>query len=179
MSQTDQTERFYKEVWPHRAAVLRTAQFLAANHADAEDLAQETLLKAFRALDRLQKDSNPRAWLMTILRNTHIDRMRSGGADVGSLDQLEVALPAPVEQPAMSALTHDPEALLESFSDHDIIAALKSLPREIRWTLLLVDIEGLPEDQAGEILEIPVGTVKSRIHRGRRMLYETLAPSWK
>ena len=157
--------------------MLRAAQFLTANHADAEDLAQDTLLKAFNAIESLREHTNPRAWLMTIMRNTHIDHVRSRSSDDVSLEQLDAELPAATERPASAALAHDPEALLESFSDQDMIRALKSLPRDIRWTLLLVDIEGLPEDQTAEILSIPIGTVKSRLHRGRRMLCEALTPT--
>lgn len=176
MTPTSNQDRFYSELWPHRAVVLRTAKYLTHSDTDAEDLAQDSMLKAFRALDSLGEHTNSRAWLLTILRNTHIDRIRARTDNV-SLDQLECDIADDSSQPAAStALKHDPEELLESFSDREIVQALRELPREIRWTLLLVDVEGLPDDQAAQILQIPVGTVKSRLHRGRKMLFHSLEP---
>jgi RNA polymerase sigma-70 factor (ECF subfamily) len=174
MRRADNIGRFYSELWPHRAVVLRSALFLTRSEADADDLAQETMLKAFKALDTLRDQTNPRAWLLTILRYTHIDRLRAKDEQV-SLDQLEYDIPSdPAHAASAAEPEHDPDALLENFSDHEVIQALRELPREIRWTLLLVDVEGLPHDQAAEVLQIPVGTVKSRLHRGRKMLFHSL-----
>jgi RNA polymerase sigma-70 factor (ECF subfamily) len=170
------TQRFYSEIWPHAATVLRTAQFLCRDTAEADDLAQEVMLKGFRHLDQLQPGSDVKAWLMTILRNTRVDRLRSAAAhnrDV-SLDQLAgepEAVEGPVQEP-----WGEPEAVLEEFSDRQVIAGLKELPEEIRWTLLLVDVEGMDQAEAAEILKVPVGTIKSRAHRGRAMLRGALTP---
>ena len=173
----DPSARFYAELWPHAAVVLRTARFLCRDEAEADDLAQEVMLKAYRALEQLQKDSDARAWLMTILRNTRIDRLRSSSARQGemSLEQLAAEPAAAVEGDSDVAWS-EPEELLEAFSDRQVIAALKELPEEIRWTLLLVDVEGLDQAEAARILDVPVGTVKSRAHRGRGMLRQALAP---
>jgi RNA polymerase sigma-70 factor, ECF subfamily len=173
----DPAARFYAEVWPHAAVVLRTAQFLCRNEAEADDLAQEVMLKAFRHLDQLRERSDAKAWLMTILRNTRIDRIRSDAAherDV-SLEQLVADPPAPAEV-SRERVWSEPESVLQEFSDRQIITALKELPEEIRWTLLLVDVEGIDQAEAAKILEVPVGTVKSRAHRGRAMLREALTP---
>ena len=178
MTHDDATRLFYELVWPHRAMVLRTAQFLARNFAEAEDLAQETLVKAFRSIsqyDQATRADGAKAWLSTILRNTWIDHLRSAGRHDRPLsaDDQEIDIPdtRPSENPPDSA---DPAALLEQFSDADMITALRTLPAEIRWTLLLVDVESLDHAQAAEILQVPEGTVKSRAHRGRRMLRERL-----
>ena len=136
------TQRFYDLAWPHLAAVLRTARVLTGNSADAEDLAQETMLKAFRSIDRFREGTDARAWLMTILRRTRIDRLRASSSSAGTI----------------------------------VIDALRGLPEEIRWTLLLVDVEGMDHAEAAEILRVPVGTIKSRTHRGRAMLREALLP---
>ena len=173
----DANARFYAEVWPHAAVVLRTAQFLSHNETEADDLAQEVMLKAFRHLDQLREGSDSKAWLMTILRNTRIDRIRSKaghGRDV-SLEHLPIEPPAPAET-SPGNTWEEPEAVLQEFSDRQIITALKELPEEIRWTLLLVDVEGMDQVEAATILDVPVGTVKSRAHRGRRMLREALTP---
>lgn len=173
----DPNARFYAEVWPHAAVVLRTAQFLCRNEAEADDLVQEVMLKAFRHLDQLRAGSDAKAWLMTILRNARVDRIRSEAGhqrDV-SLEQLGAEPRAPAKAAADSTW-NEPEAVLQEFSDRQIITALKELPEEIRWTLLLVDIEGIDQAEAAKILDVPVGTVKSRTHRGRGMLREALTP---
>lgn len=179
MDQGEATKRFYSQVWPHLATVLRTAQFLAGNVAEAEDIAQETMMKAFRSLDSFRDGTDMKAWLMTILRNTRIDRLRSAASSASnvSLDQL------PAEPPDSSgnggsgdAEWQNPEQVMQGFADQQVIDALKQLPEDIRWTLMLVDVEQMDHKDAAKVLDIPVGTVKSRTHRGRTMLREALLP---
>lgn len=173
----DASTKFYELFWPHRDAVLRTARFLMRNPIDADDLAQDTMLKAFRAMNQFQPGTDARAWLLSILRNARIDRLRSAAnrTDV-SLDQLtfEPGQSADVERVKTEDELADAAALLEQFADVEVIEALQALPEEMRWTLLLVDVEGLDFATAAEILNVPVGTVKSRAHRGRAMLKEKL-----
>lgn len=172
---------FYERVWPHRATVLRVARILVRGNADAEDLAQETLLRAYRGLHALRDDSDVRAWLLTILRHARVDFLRSKdrAPDAVSLD-------AAADQPSRGAdedpadasvATWDkPEEILNGFSDQQVIEALQKLPEDIRLTLLLVDVEQLDHADAARILDVPVGTVKSRTHRGRGMLRAALLP---
>lgn len=171
------TERFYDEVWPHAAVVLRTARFLSGNDTEADDLAQEVMLKAFRRLGQFQPGTDMKAWLLTILRNTRIDRLRARTAEKRdvSLEALAGDPPAAEGGNPLDAWD-EPGAVLERFSDQQVIEALNALPEEIRWTLLLVDVEGLDHAEAAKILEVPVGTIKSRAHRGRGMLRGRLAP---
>lgn len=181
MDQQEVTKRFYTEVWPHAQAVLRSAQFLTHDAAEADDLAQETMIKAFRNLDGFRAGTDMKAWLMTILRNTRIDRLRAAASAKGlvSLDHLPQEPPAPAEQPEPrdeEAVWRDPERMMQSFSDRQVIQAVHRLPEEIRWTLLLVDVEGLDHADAACVLDVPVGTVKSRAHRGRSMLRDALVP---
>jgi RNA polymerase sigma-70 factor (ECF subfamily) len=174
----DATKRFYAEVWPHAATVLRTAQYLTHDQAQADDLSQEVMLKAFRHLDQLQPGTDAKAWLMTILRHTRIDRIRAAAAhqrDV-SLEDLGSEPAATATGDATDEVWNEPEAVLQEFSDQQVIEALKKLPEEIRWTLLLVDVEGMDQADAATILGVPVGTIKSRAHRGRGMLREALTP---
>lgn len=172
------TDDFYRLVWPHSATLLRTAYLLSRNHTDAEDLTQEAMLKAFRSLDSLQDESRIKPWLMSILRHCHTDRVRAAKPDELSLDQLDFDPPDrnPPETPDLSDLWHEPEEVMRLFSDEQIIAALQALPKDIRWTLLLVDIEGLDDAETAAVLDIPTGTIKSRLHRGRSMLRAALAP---
>jgi RNA polymerase sigma-70 factor, ECF subfamily len=179
LDQQQATKRFYGLVWPHLATVLRTARFLVGNAAEAEDIAQVTMMKAFKSIDSLQDATDTKAWLMTILRNTRIDHLRSGASSARnvSLGQLPI-------EPADSrpSTVHDaddwqnPTQLLQAFSDQQVIAALLQLPEDIRWTLLLVDVEQMDHKDAARILDVPVGTVKSRTHRGRAMLRQSLTP---
>lgn len=154
--------------------VLRLALILTGRAHEADDLAQDTLLKAYRAVGRFREGTNVRAWLVTILRNARMDRLRAGraGGKEVSLEELS-AEPADGSRAAVQQWMH-PREILEAFSDQQIIDVLKQLPEEIRWTLLLVDVEGLELREAAKVLEVPVGTVKSRTHRGRRMVREVL-----
>jgi RNA polymerase sigma-70 factor (ECF subfamily) len=158
--------------------VLRVARIVCGNAAEAEDLAQDTMLKAFRSIDSFADGTDVRAWLMTILRNTRIDRLRSkaaAGKQVG-LDEVGVEPPAEADAAEWYQFGDSPEEILQEFSDQQVIDALRSLPDEIRWTLLLVDVEGMDHKDAAGVLDVPVGTVKSRAHRGRQMLRQVLLP---
>ncbi len=140
------------------------------------------MLKALRAIDSFQDGSDVRAWLMTIMRRTQIDRVRAQSRRIECVPLDDEAAVDPGEEPPVPQLDKDwnaPEALLEQFEDTQIVIALRSLPDAIRWTLLLVDVEGLGHQQAAEILGIPEGTVKSRAYRGRRMLCVALGESGK
>ncbi|HEX8912806.1 MAG TPA: sigma-70 family RNA polymerase sigma factor [Humisphaera sp.] len=172
------TARFYDLVWPHAEVVLRTAKLICRSDAEAEDLAQETMFKAFKRIALLREDERVRPWLLAILRNTHIDRARVHKRNELSLDQLEFdpaesEMPEP-NDPALHAA--DPDAAIGGLADRDVIRAVRKLPRDIRHTLLLVDVEGMQDAEAAAALSIPLGTVKSRLHRGRNMLREALYP---
>jgi RNA polymerase sigma-70 factor (ECF subfamily) len=183
LQDADKSKRFYEVIWPHAAAVLRTARVLAGRLADAEDLAQETLLKAFKSLDLLREGSDAKAWLMAILRNARIDRARaeSHSARDVSLEQMggeveDRSTQVEVDGADGRRCWEDPEQVLQSFGDEQMIAALRGLPDDIRWTLLLVDVEGINHADAAEVLQVPEGTIKSRVHRGRAMLRQALLP---
>lgn len=176
-----QAERFHAIAWPWLADVLRTATILTGkNDADAHDLAQETMLRAFRGIDGfIGSTADAKRWLLTILRNCRTDRLRTitGSRPPVSLDAIELdaadeANPSSADDGAWS----EPRDLLNRFADAEIIKALNELPEEIRWTLLLADVEGLDGKEVAEILGVPVGTVKSRTSRGRAMLRAALLP---
>ena len=179
MDRQTPAQRFHRLVWPHREAVLRVASILTGDADEAEDLAQEAMLKAHKAIDRFVGD-DARAWTLAILRNARIDRLRSRASAAGtvSLDAIEhdPADPSPVAPADREPAWDRPEALLEAFGDGQVIAALRALPEDLRWTLLLVDVEGLGHADAAGVMGVPVGTVKSRAHRGRAMLRESLLP---
>lgn len=169
--------KFHETFWPYRDVVLRTARLLIRNPADADDLAQETMIKAFRSMHQFQSGTDVKAWLLSILRNARIDRLRSTAKHAKlSLDDLmfEPGQSFDVVYEKTDDALVNVEALMEQFADTEIIEALQTLPEEIRWTLLLVDVEELEFATAAQIMNIPVGTVKSRAHRGRTMLKNKL-----
>jgi len=174
----DQAGRFKRLAWPEMAVVLRTAQCLTRREAEAEDLAQETMVKAMRAIDTYQDGTNIRAWLLTILRRTHIDRLRAHRprpAEV-PLDEtmLESADDRSASAGAFDEQWNEPEQLMSRFDDEAVVEALRQLPEDIRWTLLLVDVERMEHAAAADVLGVAVGTIKSRAHRGRAMLRDHL-----
>ena len=171
------TERFYALVWPQLKTLARLARILERSEPDADDLVQETMLKAYRSLDQYRDGTNIKAWLMAILRHVRIDRLRANPPQQKprSLDSLAVE-PMSLTVTGVESEWENPHEILEAFSDSEIIDALQLLPEEIRLTLLLVDVERMDHRDAAEVLEVPVGTIKSRTHRGRAMLREALLP---
>jgi RNA polymerase sigma-70 factor, ECF subfamily len=172
-----QKERFERLAWPCLPVLLRTARYLTRDSHRAEDLVQETMLKAYRAMESFADGTDIRAWLLTILRRTHLDNVRAEQRR-GPAVSLEQAPPVEAEAED-DAGRHDqqwdnPGELMECFADQEVIDALKELPEDIRWTLLLVDVEQLDQAVAAQVLDVPVGTVKSRAHRGRKMLRDRL-----
>jgi RNA polymerase sigma-70 factor (ECF subfamily) len=164
--------RFYELISPHSNQVMQVARLLAHNETDAEDLSQDTMLKAFRRIDDLRDRDRIGPWLLTILRNTFIDRTRTRKHRPLSLDELEYEPADRNATPASAANPHvdNPDAAINWLGDKSLISAVRQLPREIRRTVLLVDVEGMQEAEAARALNIPVGTVKSRLHRGRNLL---------
>ena len=147
-----------------------TALRLTRNEADAQDLVQDTYVKAFRARRQFKSGTNLKAWLFTILHNTFRNRRRDLSRDPVDVDSERLDL-AP---PADTADTPEEQMLREAMGP-DLQAALDALPEAFREAVWLRDVEEFPYGEIAEMLGIPVGTVMSRISRGRRMLYDTLA----
>jgi RNA polymerase sigma-70 factor, ECF subfamily len=165
-------EEFEREALPHLDVMYGLARRLTGGDAArAEDLLQESVLKAWRAWDRFEVGTNCRAWLLTILRNTFLnDRRRADvrGEAVG-YDDVADHPPLPVLYEA------DPEGrVLERIVGGEIARAIEELPAEFRVPVVLADVEGLGYQEIAEELGIPVGTVKSRIFRGRKRLQDRL-----
>ncbi len=178
--QEDPTDQFYRQIWPQAPALLRVALQLTGQQSDAEDLVQEALIKAFRSMDSLRNRADPRAWLFTILRRTWIDRGRAVERRSEEIQPNEVLATAPApDDAADQQQRRTPAEILEEFSDQEIIAALKTVPEETRWALLLVDVQQFDQTYAAEILDVPLGTVKSRLHRGRMLVRDALLAAHK
>lgn len=153
---------FREYVLPELDVLLRVARRLTGNTADAEDLLQDALVRAFRAVDRFD-GRYPRAWLLTIVRNTHYNHLRKRRPDL--LDD-EVAQRLP-DSGVDGRLDGTAERALHDDFDPTVRAALRSLPAKHRGVIALVDLDGLTYREAADLLQVPVGTVMSRLHRAR------------
>jgi RNA polymerase sigma-70 factor (ECF subfamily) len=162
-----------EEALEHIDALYRTALRLTRNPADAEDLVQETYLRAFRFRDRFLAGSNLRAWLFKILSNAAISRFRHLSHETGdrSLDEMgEFDLHAHSVDGGGALRESAEEEALSQILDVDVRRALEELPEQFRLALLLSDVEGFSYKEIADVLDVPLGTVMSRLFRGRRML---------
>jgi RNA polymerase sigma-70 factor (ECF subfamily) len=167
----DAGDWFAREALSYVDSLYGTALRLTRRPADAEDLVQDTYLKAFRSSGQFKRGTNLKAWLFTILHNTFKNVLRHDGRNPVDVDS-EV-----VEQAAGDAAQEPtPEQILTRATlDADLQAALDDLPEAFRQAVWLRDVEEFAYAEIASMLEIPIGTVMSRISRGRRMLYERLA----
>ena len=159
---------FERVALPHLDGVLRVALALCGDRDGAEDLVQETCLKALGRFDSFRPETNCKAWLVRILRNTWIDRLRHRKV-TGPAVALDEALLVEPDAPAEPAWT-DAADVLERFADEQVIAALATLSEDQRLALVLVDVEGMSHESVAEILSVAPGTVKSRTSRARAKL---------
>ncbi|MBT3198787.1 MAG: sigma-70 family RNA polymerase sigma factor [Phycisphaerales bacterium] len=167
MRMTDSSD-FEKTAMPYLDNVFRTAFVLCGSRDEADDLTQATYLKAFGQFASYRPGTNCKAWLMRILRNSWIDRLRHRKV-VGTELQVEQL---PLAAPESDEETHwtNAEDILESFADEQIIEALHELPEAQRLVVFLVDVEQTPVEEVADILDVPAGTVKSRASRARAKL---------
>jgi RNA polymerase sigma-70 factor (ECF subfamily) len=169
---------FEREVMQHLDALYRTALRMTRNPQDAEDLVQETMLRAFRFLDRFEPGTNLRAWLFKILTNTYINRYRKTSSEprVDSLDDSdgELSLYRYLDSEAASRGGSVEAQVLDRFAEEDIKSAIEALPPQYRITVLLADVEGFSYNDIAEITNVKKGTVMSRLFRGRRLLQKAL-----
>lgn len=169
MSATEPPAQFEQIVMPHLDAAYNLARWLAGNDHDAEDIAQEACLRAFRFLGSF-RGGNSRSWLLTIVRNTAYTWLKQNRPQaVVSIGDEELGQ---IEDP--KALTNHSSAL--HHADRDVLrAALDSLPVEYRETLILRELEGLSYKEIADIADVPIGTVMSRLARARKQLQEYLS----
>jgi len=166
---TDTTAAFEQYVLPELDLLYRTARSLTHADADAQDLVQETLLRAYRAIDRFD-GRYPRAWLLTIMRNANINRARKRQPDLLADPDLTF------ERWAQTANNDGPEDLVVGATfDATVEAAFDALPEKFREVVELVDLNGLSYQEAADMLDVPVGTVMSRLHRARKRIRDHIA----
>jgi RNA polymerase sigma-70 factor, ECF subfamily len=174
MSESSDSKRrreFHAEAMPHLNAVYSMALRIARNPDDASDLMQETMMRAFRAFDQFERGTNCRAWLLTILYNNFRNGYRKNIREQVSVSEEEFAAKVDTASLEVDPATSDPEALaFAGVMAPQVTSALDALPEEFRIALVLIDVDELNYHEASEVLEVPVGTVKSRVSRGRAMM---------
>jgi RNA polymerase sigma-70 factor (ECF subfamily) len=167
--------RFEEEALELADQVYRVARRLVSTREEAEDLMQETYARAFRAWRSFQPGTNLRAWLLRILTNLNIDRGRrqQRSPDMQPLEEGDYFLYNKLEEGREP--NADEDRVVERLSQDDVVSALSAVPHDFRDVIVLVDIGDFSYADAAQILEIPIGTVMSRLHRGRRILKRELA----
>ena len=166
-------DTFGSEVLGYLEQLFATAMRLTRNRADAEDLVQDTVVKALRFRDRFEPGTNLRAWLYTILHNTWRNRIRDTAREATDVDSERIEELA--SRPGGPTEVDTPErVLLRSTMDADLKEALDGLPDAFRQAVWLRDVEEFSYAEIAKMLDVPIGTVMSRISRGRRQLYEKL-----
>ena len=173
-------EDFTHDAMQHAPQLFSTAMRMTRNRSDAEDLVQETFIKAWRSFATYQQGTNLRAWLFRIMTNTYINKYNAQQRKPTEteLDDVEELFLykrlGAVDQSQLSQSAED--QMLSLFTDDEVKKALEELPDQFRIPVLMSDVEGFSYKEIAEILEIPLGTVMSRLHRGRKsmqkMLYE-------
>jgi RNA polymerase sigma-70 factor (ECF subfamily) len=173
----DDKRRFQEEALPLLDSLYAGALRMTRNPADAEDLVQETMLRAYRSFNRFEPGTNLKAWLFRILTNAYINVYRKRQREPQKVSQDDVE-----EFDLYQELKdHDPQfsatpetIVLDSLVDSDIIEAIDALPEQFRLAVILSDIEGFTYAEMAEIMDVPLGTVMSRLHRGRKALQKRL-----
>ena len=173
-------EQFTADAMQYAPQLFSTALRMTRNRSDAEDLVQETYIKGWRSFHTFQEGTNLRAWLFRIMTNTYINKynaQKRKGTEVELDDVEELFLYkrlGSIDQSQLSSSAED--QMLELFTDVEVKSALEELPEDFRIPVLLSDVDGFSYKEISEMLEIPIGTVMSRLHRGRKamqkMLYE-------
>ena len=158
-------ENFEQEAMPHSADLFRVAMFLKRNRDAAEDLVQETMMQGLKSFHRYKMGTNCKAWLTTIMYNTHYKQLRK---------QTNLQLVEDKEE--LIAQTVPFEASIpQHITDEDVLQAIEKVPSTFREIVVLSDVEGFSYKEISSIMDIPMGTVMSRLHRGRKVLRNELA----
>ena len=165
---------FEKEAIPYMNAVYNFALRMTGDEDDADDLVQETYLKAFRFFDKFEKGTNCKAWLFRILKNSYINDYRKQTKEPDKVDYEDVQnFYETIKSDEVESKHYENDAFTNLLDD-EISNAITQLPEDFRTVIILSDIEGFTYEEISDFVDIPVGTVRSRLHRARKMLYAQL-----
>ena len=165
---------FNSLVLPFQDALYNFALKMTKDEDDAKDLLQETLLKAYRFFDKFEKGTNIKAWLFMILKNTFINMYRKSSRTPLQVDYEDVQNFYENIKANEVSMTHSEEDAFSKTMDDEVTNAISSLQEDYRTVIILSDIEGYSYEEIAEFIDTPVGTVRSRLHRARKMLYSKL-----
>jgi RNA polymerase sigma-70 factor, ECF subfamily len=171
-TKTVQTEIFEKVILPHEASLYAPAMALTRSASDAEDLVQETLLRAYDRFDTYRSDGSPRAWLHTIMRNLFYNMYRKKSREPRQVP-LENADGSSIEQPTSPSASPERQ-VLSQLEGAALLQAVRLLPEEYRRVVAMADLQGMAYQEIADCLHIPVGTVRSRLSRGRERVRRSL-----
>lgn len=165
---------FEKEAIPHMDALFNFALRMTGDRDEADDLVQETYLKAFRFFDKFEKGTNCKAWLFRIMKNTFINSYRKTSKEPDKVDYEEVENFYENIKPSSTDSAHLEKEMYDNLLDDELSNAIAALPEDFRTVIILCDIEGFTYDEIADFVDVPVGTVRSRLHRARKMLFANL-----
>ncbi len=165
---------FEREAIPHMNALYNFALKLSGDGDDANDLLQETYLRAFRFFDKFEKGTNCKAWLYRIMKNLYINSYKKRTSGPIKVDYEEIENFYENIKPSNTDDAHLEREIFDSLLDDEVSQAIASLPEDFRTVIILSDIEGYTYEEIAEFVDCPIGTVRSRLHRARKMLFAKL-----
>jgi RNA polymerase sigma-70 factor (ECF subfamily) len=167
---TEKQTQFEQEALPHTNLLYNYALRMTNNPDDARDLVQETYLKAYRFWERYERGTNIRAWLFRILKNSYINRYRKTTREPETVDYDEIQNFYTSVRDSSTESNDLQDTLFKNLLDDDVTRAIADLPEAFRTVVILSDIEGLTYEEIADFVDVPLGTVRSRLHRGRKIL---------
>ena len=171
---TTKEKLFRQEMVPHRDILYNYALKTTGNADDAKDLLQDTYMKAYRFIDKYETGTNAKAWLFRIMKNSFINDYRKSTRTPDQVDYNEVEDYIDLIKEKSSDASDLRKQLFENTLDDEVVTAMESLTEEFRTIIILSDLEGMTYEEIAEILSIPLGTVRSRLHRARKVMQEKL-----
>lgn len=175
IEESKKQREFQVEMLPHLDALFHFAMRLTTDPVDAEDLVQDTMVKAFRFFSSYEKGTNAKAWLFRILKNSYINQYRRKSKRPSEVDYDEVSTYYETVRADQTDTSDLQDRLYREMLDDTVTRALESLPEDFRSVVMLCDVDGYTYEEIANMLDVPIGTIRSRLHRGRNLLRAALS----